>query len=116
MIRNSTRYVSYKDLKEIYSTSNEEEGLLKLDDFGQKWDSKYPMIHKSWLNYWDNLSEFFFYPEEIRKIIYATNAIESLNASLRKVTKNRTAFLMMTQFTKSCILQLIKSVGSGPCQ
>lgn len=99
MIRNSTRYVSYKDLKEvcsdlkeIYSAPNEEEGLLKLDDFGQKWDSKYPMIHKSWLNHWDNLSEFFFYPEEIRKIIYTTNAIESLNASLRKVTKNRAAF------------------------
>ncbi len=99
MIRNSTRYVSYKDLKEvcsdlkeIYSAPNEEEGLLKLDDFGQKWDSKYPMIHKSWLNHWDNLSEFFFYPEEIRRIIYTTNAIESLNASLRKVTKNRAAF------------------------
>lgn len=99
MIRNSTRYVSYKDLKkvcsdlkEIYSSSNEEEGLLKLEDFGQKWNTKYPMIQKSWLSHWDNLSEFFAYPEEIRKIIYTTNAIESLNASLRKVTKNRAAF------------------------
>ncbi len=99
MVRNSTKYVSYKDLKEvcrdlrsIYSAVNEEEALEALDDFGKKWNSKYPMIQRSWEAHWNDLSEFFKYPEEIRRVIYTTNAIESLNASLRKVTKNRAAF------------------------
>ena len=99
MVRNSTKYVSYKDLKEvcrdlkqIYSAVNEEEALEALDDFGKKWNGKYPMIQRSWETHWDDLSEFFKYPEEIRRVIYTTNAIESLNASLRKVTKNRAAF------------------------
>lgn len=99
MIRNSTKFVSYKDLKaickdlkKIYTASTEEEALLSLDDFGKAWNSKYSMIQKSWLDHWDDLSEFFAYPEEIRRVIYTTNAIESLNFSLRKVTKNRAAF------------------------
>ena len=99
MIRNSTRFVSYKerkllcaDLKKIYSASSEKEGRDSLDDFAEKWDGKYPMISKSWKNNWANLSEFYAYPPDIRKIIYTTNAIESLNFSLRKVTKNRSAF------------------------
>lgn len=99
MIRNSTRFVSYKerkilcaDLKQIYSASSEKEGLDALSDFAEKWDGKYPMISKSWKNNWANLSEFYAYPPDIRKIIYTTNAIESLNFSLRKVTKNRSAF------------------------
>ncbi len=99
MVRNSTKYVSYKDLKEvcrdlkqIYSAVNEEEALEALDDFGKKWNGKYPMIQRSWEAHWNDLSEFFKYPEEIRRVIYTTNAIESLNASLRKVTKNRAAF------------------------
>ena len=99
MVRNSTKYVSYKDLKEvcrdlkqIYSAVNEEEALEALDDFGKKWNGKYPMIQRSWEAHWNDLNEFFKYPEEIRRVIYTTNAIESLNASLRKVTKNRAAF------------------------
>ena len=99
MVRNSTKYVSYKDLKEvcrdlkqIYSAVNEEEALEALDDLGRKWNGKYPMIQRSWETHWGDLSEFFKYPEEIRRVIYTTNAIESLNASLRKVTKNRAAF------------------------
>ena len=99
MVRNSTKYVSYKDLKEvcrdlkqIYSAVNEEEALEALDDLGRKWNGKYPMIQRSWEAHWDELSEIFKYPEEIRRVIYTTNAIESLNASLRKVTKNRAAF------------------------
>ena len=89
MVRNSTKYVSYKDLKEvcrdlkqIYSAGNEEEALEALDDF----------VNTS---HWNDLSEFFKYPEEIRRVIYTTNAIESLNASLRKVTKIGQLFLMM---------------------
>lgn len=99
MVRNSTKFVSYKDLKaickdlkKIYTASTEEEALLSLGDFGEAWNSRYPMIHKSWEAHWDDLKEFFKYPEEIRKVIYTTNAIESLNFSLRKVTKNRAAF------------------------
>lgn len=99
MVRNSTKYVSYKDLKavcadlkKIYSAPNEEEGLAALDDFGKAWNSRYPMIQRSWMNHWDDLNEFFNYPEEIRRAIYTTNAIESLNYKLRKVTRNRSAF------------------------
>lgn len=99
MVRNSTKYVSYKDLKavcrdlkQIYTAVNEEEALEALEDFGKKWNSKYPMIQRSWEAHWDDLNEFFAYPEDIRRVIYTTNAIESLNASLRKVTKNRAAF------------------------
>ena len=99
MVRNSTKFVSYKDLKsicrdlkKIYTASTEEEALLGLGDFGEAWNSKYPMIHKSWEAHWDDLNEFFSYPEEIRRVIYTTNAIESLNFSLRKITKNRAAF------------------------
>ena len=99
MVRNSTKYVSYKDLKavchdlkQIYTAVNEEEALKALEDFGKTWNSKYPMIQRSWETHWDDLNEFFAYPEEIRRVIYTTNAIESLNASLRKVTKNRAAF------------------------
>ena len=99
MVRNSTKYVSYKDLKavchdlkQIYTALNEEEALHALEDFGKNWNSKYPMIQRSWESHWDDLNEIFAYPEEIRRVIYTTNAIESLNASLRKVTKNRAAF------------------------
>ena len=99
MVRSSTKYVSYKDLKavchdlkQIYTALNEEEALEALEDFGKNWNSKYPMIQRSWEAHWDDLNEFFAYPEDIRRVIYTTNAIESLNASLRKVTKNRAAF------------------------
>lgn len=99
MVRNSTKYVSYKDLKavchdlkQIYTAVNEEEALEALEDFGKNWNSKYPMIQRLWEAHWDDLNEFFAYPDEIRRVIYTTNAIESLNASLRKVTKNRAAF------------------------
>ena len=76
---------------------SEEEALEALDDFGKKWNSKYPMIQHSWETHWNDLSEFFKYPEEIRRVIYTTNSIESLNASLRKVTKTERFFLMMRQ-------------------
>ena len=99
MVRNSTKYVSYKerkelcaDLKRVYSAVTEEDGLDALAEFAEKWDSSYPMISKSWRDNWENLNEFFNYPKDIRKAIYTTNAIESLNASLRKVTKKRSAF------------------------
>ena len=99
MIRNSTKYVSYKerkqicsDLKKVYTAVTETAALSKLDEFSAKWDSRYPMISLSWRNNWENLNEIFNYPEDIRKAIYTTNAIESLNSSLRKVIKKRSAF------------------------
>jgi transposase-like protein len=99
MVRNSTKFVSYKDLKavcrdlkKVYSASTEKEALLNLEDFGGSWNSKYPMIQKPWETHWEDLVEFFKYSEEIRKIIYTTNPIESLNFSPCKVTKNRAAF------------------------
>ena len=99
MIRNSTKFVSYKDLKavcrdlkEIYSAINAESGHEALEEFGKKWNDKYPMIQASWERNWNNLTEFFNYPKDIRRAIYTTNAIESLNFSLRKVTRNKSSF------------------------
>jgi transposase-like protein len=100
MVRNSTKFVSYKDLrklcadlKEVYSAASEEGGRAALEEFGKKWDGKYPMIYQSWDRHWEDLSEFFKYPPEIRRAIYTTNAIESMNYQLRKVTKNRSTFV-----------------------
>jgi putative transposase len=99
MVRNSTKFVSYKDLKKVcadlkavYSAPGEEAGHDALEEFGKTWNDKYPMIYQSWLRHWDDLSEFFKYPPEIRRAIYTTNAIESMNYQLRKVTKNRSTF------------------------
>jgi putative transposase len=98
-VRNSLRYVSWKDykavtadLKSIYRSATEEEALSELARFAEKWDEKYPQISRSWENHWLNLSLIFDYPEEIRKAIYTTNAIESLNSVIRKATKKRKVF------------------------
>lgn len=98
-IRNSTRFVSYKDikplmvdLKRVYTAPTEETALSALEDFGQKWDSKYPKISKSWNDNWATLSTYFKYPEPVRRLIYTTNAIEGFNRQLRKVTKSKTVF------------------------
>lgn len=99
-IRNSTRYVSYKDLKAftadlkpIYKAADEALGLSALDEFDAKWGKKYPLAVKSWRNNWAELATFFKYPPEIRKLIYTTNAIENFNRQLRKVTKTKSAFV-----------------------
>jgi transposase-like protein len=100
MVRNSAKYVSYKDLKKlcadlkaVYSAPGEEAGRTALDDFGKIWNGKYPMIQRSWEKHWNGLGEFFKYPPEIRKAIYTPNAIESLNYQLRKVMCNRLTFV-----------------------
>lgn len=99
MIRNSLRFVPWKDKKEvvgdlklIYGASTIEQAETALTDFAEKWDKKYPGISRSWLDKWENISVFFAYPEEIRRVIYTTNAIESLNMTLRKVLKNKRFF------------------------
>jgi len=99
MIRNSLKYVSWKDrkevasdLKEIYNAINETQAKKSLKQFAEKWDEKYPIIAISWTKNWEGLIPFLQFPSEIRKAIYTTNAIESLNRSLRKLIKHRGAF------------------------
>ena len=99
MVRNALKYVSWKDykavtadLKCIYQSATEQEASLELERFGESWDSKYPQISKSWRNHWPNLITLFDYPEDIRKVIYTTNAIESLNSVIRKSVKTRKLF------------------------
>lgn len=98
-IRNTTNYVSYKDLKKlmadlkmVYAAPDEAAALEELESFGKKWNSKYPKIYKSWSERWATLSTYFKYPNEVRKLIYTTNAIEGFNRQLRKVTKSKTVF------------------------
>lgn len=98
-IRNTTNYVSYKDLKKlmadlkmVYAAPDEAADLEELESFGEKWNSKYPKIYKSWSERWATLSTYFKYPNEVRKLIYTTNAIEGFNRQLRKVTKSKTVF------------------------
>lgn len=99
MVRNSMKFVPWKDykpvaadLKQIYQSVTEEEALLALDRFAERWDDKYPQISKSWRTHWHNLNTLFNYPEDIRKAIYTTNAIESLNSVIRKATRKRKVF------------------------
>jgi transposase-like protein len=91
LVRNSLRYVSWKDkkavvadLKQIYQSVTEQEAALELEKFATRWDSQYPSISRSWREHWVNIIPFFEYPEAIRKVIYTTNAIESLNSVIRK--------------------------------
>lgn len=98
-IRNSCRYVTYKDLKEftkdlktIYGAVNKDSAALALDAFEQKWGKKYQYAVRSWRTNWDDLTTFFDYPMEIRKIIYTTNLIENLNGKIRKYTKAKLSF------------------------
>ena len=99
MVRNSLKYVSWKDyraitadLKQIYKAPTEDAALLELERFSEKWDEQYPQISKSWHSHWPNLITLFEYPPDIRRVIYTTNAIESLNSVIRKATKQRKVF------------------------
>jgi len=98
-IRNSTKYVSWKDLKvlmadlkAVYSAVDEQTAQAALENFAEKWDKKYPKISISWKNNWANLSTYFKFPQEIRRLIYTTNAIEGFNRQLRKITKSKSVF------------------------
>lgn len=99
MIRHSLRYVGWKQrkavaagLKTIYGASTVMEAELALASFAEKWEGQFPSISKSWSTHWENIIPFFDYPADIRKVIYTTNAVESLNMSLRKVIKNKRIF------------------------
>ena len=96
MIRNSVKYVSCKDLKEvtadlkkIYTANTEEVSHLELRSFAAKWDDKYPVISQ---RNWSGIIQFFAFPEEIREVIYTTNSIESVNSQIRKIIKNKVVF------------------------
>jgi hypothetical protein len=98
-LRRSLRYVSWKerkavahDLRAIYTAPTAEAAEAALAEFGKEWDGRFPSISRSWREHWENMIPFFAHPPEIRKVIYTTNAVESINAAIRKVTKKRGAF------------------------
>jgi transposase-like protein len=98
-LRNSGKYVSYKDikalmadLKAVYAAVDEAAALDALDTFSERWDKKYPKISQSWRDNWANLSTYFKFPQEVRRLIYTTNTIEGFNRQLRKVTKSKSVF------------------------
>ena len=98
-LRNSSKYVSYKDIKalmadlrSVYAAVDEPAALDALDAFSTKWETKYPKISRSWRENWANLSTYFKYPQEVRRLIYTANSIEGFNRQLRKVTKTRSVF------------------------
>ena len=99
LVRQSLRFVGWRerkavaaDLKLIYSSTTLEEAEMALTAFADKWDAQFPTISQIWLRHWENVTPFFDYPLEIRKVIYTTNAIESMNMTLRKVMKNKRVF------------------------
>ena len=112
-IRNACRYVVWKDkkqftsdMKNIYNAPNKEAAAAALEDFAVKWDSKYSYAVQSWRNNWEELTVFFEYPVEIRKVIYTTNLIENLNGKIRKYTKNKLSFPTDDSVMKSVYLAI----------
>jgi len=112
-IRNSTKYVSFKDrkavcvdLKSIYEAVNLDDAEFAKEAFREKWDRKYPAIMKSWDENWSELSTAFEYPAEIRRIIYTTNAVEGFHRMMRKFTKNRTIFPTDDSIRKAVYLSI----------
>lgn len=116
MIRSSLRYVSWKhhkalvrDLKPIYQASTREAAEAALESFAETWDPIAPLISKQWRSKWENLSTYFDYPPEIRRVIYTTNAVESVQAQLRKVTKKHGAFPTHDSVKKVLYLALMRA-------
>ena len=119
-LRNSSKYVSYKDikalmadLKRVYQAVDEQSALAALDDFAEIWDKKYPKISKSWRENWANLSTYFKFPEELRRLIYTTNAIEGFNRQLSKVTKSKAVFPTDDSLFKMLYLAMLDITKSG---
>jgi len=114
-IRNSTKYVSYKDLKpvmsdlkKIYQAPSEDDALYNLEEFGENWSKKYPQIYKSWNENWSELSAYFKYPDDVRRLIYTTNAVEGFHRMLRKFTKTKTTFPSDDSLKKSIYLSILE--------
>lgn len=113
-IRNTTRFISHKDIKKlmadlklVYAAVDEQTALYELDQFEEKWQSKYPKIARSWRSNWANLSTYFKYPQEVRTLIYTTNAIENFNRQLRKVTKSKSVFPTDDSLLKMLYLAMV---------
>lgn len=113
-LRNSSKYVSYKDLKAlmadlkaVYAAVDESAALDALDTFAEHWDKKYPKISQSWRNNWANLSTYFKFSQELRRLIYTTNTIEGFNRQLRKVTKSKSVFPTDDSLFKMLYLAMI---------
>ena len=113
-LRNSSKYVSYKDLKAlmadlkaVYAAVDEPTALDALDTFAEHWDKKYPKISQSWRNNWANLSTYFKFPQALRRLIYTTNTIEGFNRQLRKVTKSKSVFPTDDSLFKMLYLAMI---------
>ena len=113
-LRNSSKYVSYKDikalmadLKAVYAAVDEAAALDALDTFSERWDKKYPKISQSWRDNWANLSTYFKFPQEVRRLIYTTNTIEGFNRQLRKVTKSKSVFPTDDSLLKMLYLAMI---------
>ena len=114
-IRNSTKYVSYKDLKPlmadlkmVYQAVSEDDALYHLEEFREKWNKKYPQILKSWDTHWAELSTYFKYPDEVRRLIYTTNAVEGFHRMLRKYTKNKVIYPTDDSVRKSVYLSIME--------
>ena len=112
-IRNSTRYVPYKDIKAvmaglklIYGAPTLDDAEYRLEEFREKWDKKYPQITKSWEHNWAELSTYFKYPEEVRRLVYTTNAVEGFHRMLRKYTKTKTIYPTDDAVRKSVYLSI----------
>ena len=113
-LRNSSKYVSYKDLKAlmadlkaVYAAVDEPAALDALDTFAEHWDKKYPKISQLWRDNWANLSTYFKFPQELRRLIYTTNTIEGFNRQLRKVTKSKSVFPTDDSLFKMLYLAMI---------
>lgn len=111
MIRNSIKFIPHKhskelanDLKEIYKAPTEEAAHQNLNRLNQKWEQAYPLAIKPWNTHWDNIKTFLDFPEAIRRLIYTTNAVESVHRQLRKVTKNKSIFPTDESLTKMLYL------------
>ncbi|WP_024791659.1 IS256 family transposase, partial [Lebetimonas sp. JS138] len=111
-IRNSLKFVSYKDRKEIakdlksvYQADTEDLAIQNLEYFNEKWGKRYPHIYDLWKRNWDELATFFKYPKELRKLIYTTNPIESLNSIIKRKQNLKAHSLQKKQLLKSFLLQ-----------
>lgn len=123
LVRASLNYVNWKqrkevagDLRRIYQAGTATEAEMQRDEFGRKWDVTYPMVSQIWRRNWERIIPFFAYPGEIRKVIYTTNTIESLNMSMRKIIKMRGSFPNEDADVKLLYLALRNASKNGPCR
>ncbi|MFT5889083.1 MAG: putative transposase [Zhongshania sp.] len=123
MARNSVKYAPWKDykavtadLKQIYRSGTEDEAVLALNQFAERWDDQHPQISKSWRAHRQNLNTLFNYPANTRKVIYTTNAIESLNRVIRKAIKKRKLFPRDDAAKKVIYLAIQNASKSGQCR